>query len=110
MHNSVFAAAACAALSLFALSGCTTNGQSTSSAAPVEWDGLQRVQIKGLDAVYVKPGISLAGYTKIMVDPLQVSFSKGRDANGGWRMGAFPLSQKDRDRITSDWARSCASR
>jgi hypothetical protein len=102
MRYPAYAAAFCAALSLAALGGCATKSQSASSGAPVEWDGLQRVQVKGLDMVYVKPGISLAGYTKIMVDPLQVSFSKARDANGGWREGAFPLNQRDRDRIAGE--------
>src|ERR1700761_3592379 len=82
---------------LLVLAGCA--GQGASNSAPVDWDGLQRVQVKGLDLVYRKPGVSLAGYNKIMVDPLQVSFSKDRDANGGWRMGAFPIAERDRERI-----------
>ena len=84
---------------LAVLAGCTGSGTSGSNQAPVDWDGLQRVQVKGLDLVYRKPGVSLAGYSKIMVDPLQISFSKDRDANGGWRMGAFPLGAQDRERI-----------
>ncbi|HEX4506873.1 MAG TPA: DUF3313 family protein [Alphaproteobacteria bacterium] len=88
-----------ALLLLLPLAGCAGTGSSGPSAAPVEWDGLQRVQVKGLDLVYRKPGVSLAGYSKIMVDPLQISFSKDRDANGGWRTGAFPIGESDRERI-----------
>lgn len=84
---------------LLMLAGCSGAGQTARNTAPVEWDGLQRVQVKGLDLVYRKPGVSLAGYGKIMVDPLQVSFSKDRDANGGWRADAFPLGERDRERI-----------
>jgi len=97
------------AVLLLVLAGCAASGTSGSksagsSSAPVEWDGLQRVQVKDLDMVYRKPGVSLAGYSKIMFDPLQISFSKDRDANGGWRMGAFPLGEKDRERIRTGLA------
>jgi hypothetical protein len=89
-----------AGIALFLMiAGCAAPGKSASNSAPVEWDGLQRVQVKGLDLVYVKPGVSLAGYNKIMVDPLQISFSKDRDANGGRMIGAFPIGEKDRERI-----------
>jgi len=93
------------ALVLAVAAGCTTTpNQSASTAPPVEWDGLQQVKINGLDTVYVKPGASLAGYTKIMVDPLQVSFKKGPDANGGWRPNAFPINERDREKIRNSLA------
>jgi Protein of unknown function (DUF3313) len=40
-------------------------------------DGLQRTKVKGLDLAYVRPGESLAGYDKVQIDPVSVSFRKG---------------------------------
>jgi hypothetical protein len=53
--------------------GCAT------TQAPQEWDGLVRVQISGLDHAYVRPDASLADYTRLMIDPVEVSFSKRWD-------------------------------
>ena len=38
--------------------------------------GLQKIQVKGLDVVYARPGATLAGYTKIMLAPISVAFHK----------------------------------
>lgn len=40
-------------------------------------DGLQQVKVKGLDLAYVRPGESLAGYDRVQIDPVSVSFKKG---------------------------------
>jgi hypothetical protein len=46
---------------------------------PEEWDGLKLVKVKGIDAAYVRPGADVSGYTKIIVDPIQVAFAKEWD-------------------------------
>jgi hypothetical protein len=46
---------------------------------PAEWDGLQRVKLKGMDAAYARPGADFRIYSKIMIDPIQVAFSKNWD-------------------------------
>jgi hypothetical protein len=46
---------------------------------PEEWDGLKLVKVKGIDAAYVRPGADVTGYTKIIVDPIQVAFAKEWD-------------------------------
>jgi len=38
--------------------------------------GLQKIQVKGLDVVYARPGATLAGYTKVMLAPISVAFHK----------------------------------
>jgi hypothetical protein len=38
--------------------------------------GLQKIQVPGLDVVYARPGATLAGYTKVMLAPVTVSFHK----------------------------------
>jgi hypothetical protein len=43
---------------------------------PQEWDGLSLVKLKGLDAAYARPGVDFTVYNKIMIDPIQVAFSK----------------------------------
>lgn len=63
--------------SLMLLVGCATSG----SSAPAEWDGLQKRNVKGLDAVYVRPNVQFAPYKKVLLDPIQVEFSKNWDPN-----------------------------
>ena len=54
-----------------------------AAAPPVEWDGLQRVSSKRMDLVYLQPGADFRAYTKVIVDPTEVSFQKNwrRDYN-----------------------------
>jgi hypothetical protein len=62
-----------------------TLGASSAATAkeptPDNWDGMPRVNRPGLDAVYLRPGASLAKYKKIMLDPVEVSFDKNWDPN-----------------------------
>jgi hypothetical protein len=46
---------------------------------PAEWDGLQRVKLKGVDAAYARPGADFKVYKKIIIDPIQVAFHKDWD-------------------------------
>ena len=55
---------------------------------PAEWDGLVRVESRHFDAVYLAPGADFGAYTKVMLDPTEVSFKRNwlrdynRDARG----------------------------
>ncbi len=52
---------------------------STSQAAdkiPDSWDGLIRVEPKRMDAAYLLPGADFRTYTKVMIDPSEIAFSK----------------------------------
>src|SRR5258706_1629320 len=42
-------------------------------------EGLKPVKSKDLDMLYARPGATLAGYKKVMLDPVEVSFSKSWD-------------------------------
>ena len=53
------------------LAGCATQ-----SAAPSSWDGLERRDVKGIDQVYVRPNFKFPHYKKVIIDPVQVAFSK----------------------------------
>lgn len=54
-----------------------------SAAPPDNWDGLIKVHAKKLEVAYLQPGADFRGYTKIMLDPTEVSFRKNwqRDHN-----------------------------
>src|SRR4029453_14667688 len=46
---------------------------------PPTWEGMKRVDRPGLDAGYLRDGVSLAKYKKVMLDPVEVSFDKNWD-------------------------------
>jgi len=43
---------------------------------PENWDGLQRKKVKGLDNVWVRPGVQFTPYKSVILDATQVEFSK----------------------------------
>jgi hypothetical protein len=51
---------------------------STRQRAAAAWseDGLQRLDVRGLDLVYARPGSTLAPYRRIWLRPVQVSFQR----------------------------------
>jgi hypothetical protein len=55
-----------------ALAGCPSN----PPAAEVSDDGLQRVETSLFDELYVAPGVSLANYKRVMIDPVDITFKK----------------------------------
>lgn len=79
---------------------------SPSSAASEEatWDGLQKVKSRKLDTAYLLPGADFSGYTKVMIDPLDVAFRKNweRDVNRASRSVSARVTAEDADRIRKD--------
>lgn len=71
-------------------------------AEAMSHDGLQKIEIKGIDLAYALPGASLAGYTKVRLDPVKVSLHK--DWNPTRQGSMLKLSDADRERIRSDVA------
>jgi hypothetical protein len=51
-------------------------GQTGSGAASSDLDGLVEVKSKQFDKVYLRPGADFRGYTKVMLEPTQVTFAK----------------------------------
>ena len=68
-----------AVIGVATLAACAT----TTQAAPTSWDGLERRDVKGIDQVYVRPNFKFPHYKKVIIDPVQVSFSKNWDPNSG---------------------------
>jgi hypothetical protein len=54
-------------------------GAGAKEPTPPTWDGMARVERPGLDAVYLRDGASLAKYSRVMLDPVEVSFDKNWD-------------------------------
>jgi len=63
-------AVACMALS---------SGAALAKKPPQEWDGLSLVKLKGMDAAYARPGADFTTYNKVIIDPIEVAFSKNWD-------------------------------
>jgi len=66
--------------------------------APKEWDGLVQRPSKNVDLLYVRPDASLAGYKRILLEPLQVAFDKNWDPNRS-RAGANRFTEADFEKI-----------
>jgi hypothetical protein len=42
----------------------------------MSYDGLQKINVKGIDLAYALPGATLSGYTKVLIEPVGVRFHK----------------------------------
>lgn len=51
-------------------------------------DGLQRVPLAGIDVAYVRPGASIAGYSRVLLGPVSIAF------RGGWERDVAPGPNK----------------
>lgn len=76
----------------------------TTSQAPATWDHLVRVPKSTLESVYLLPGADFRGYTKILLDPVQVAFAKNwqRDINDSALDLSRRVSDEDAARILED--------
>lgn len=83
-----------AALAAFAVA---TAAPALAAKPPTTWDGLLQVKTKRFDLVYLAPGASFAGYTKVKLDPTEVSFEKNwrRDYNTQGVGISRDISEKD---------------
>jgi len=72
------------------------------SGIPATTEGLVKVPSKRLGAVYLRPGADFRAYTKIMIDPVQVSFRPGwlKDINSS-RGVAARMSEQDAQQIAA---------
>ncbi len=90
-----------AALSGIAPLASAAEGSSGPEPAVINEDGLVKVVVKGVDRVLQRPGTDWAGYTKVLVAPVEVSFSKSWDPRD---YGTFGLKSVDVDRIRRELA------
>ena len=71
------------------------------SAASSDLDGLVKVKSKHFDEVYLRPGADFRGYTKVMLNPTQVTFAKSwkKDMNANRVALLQATSVEDADQI-----------
>lgn len=69
-----------------------------AATAAADAEGLVKVKVPGLQTVYAQPGAQLAGYDKVMLDPIEVSFSKS------WRpeIARQPITAQEKQEIRAD--------
>ena len=67
------------------------------------WDGLIEVKPKRLDAAYLMPGADFRHYTKLMIDPVEVAFSKDwmKDINDSKASLSGRITQADAEKIAA---------
>ncbi|HWK52667.1 MAG TPA: DUF3313 family protein [Steroidobacter sp.] len=85
-----------AAAVLCGLGACQTTRQSPIDELSTQ-EGLERVEVKGVDAVYRRPGANLSPYNKLLVRPVYIEFSKN------WKpeqdSALYQMNEPDRERI-----------
>ncbi len=94
--------------SLFALApvallftACVSNELSPEKEAQMSHDGLVRVTDKTrADVVYVRPGVDLSGYTKVMLEEPEVAFRRNWQQNYNFdNRGMNRLTDKDVEKM-----------
>ena len=93
VRSSAGTLAACIAIT-FALSSCVLRPPAPDRTV----DGLQRIQSRRVDTVYTAPGMSLAGYKRVMLDPVDVAFKKD------WQRAHPEIEAADMERIRAEVA------
>jgi hypothetical protein len=84
-----------AGLILLFLAGSALAQQPKNLEEAFGYDGLQKISIKGIDIAYALPGATLAGYTKVMIDPISVRFRKDwKPTVPGSTRGVSPSEQQ----------------
>ena len=84
---------------------CLVAGSVAGAATPPEtWDGLEYRKTKGLDGVYVRPGVEIKAYKSLVLAPVQVAFDKNWDPNKNSRGLAGQLSSDDMQEIRENMA------
>jgi hypothetical protein len=95
-----------AAALLSATSALAQTAPTTARNANAQWseEGLEPINVRGLDVVFAKPGATLAGYERIELTPISVEFRRNweRQAAGtGTRARVRPADvQRIRDRLS----------
>lgn len=75
-----------------------------AATPPASWDGLELRKVKGLDAVYVRPGVEFREYRTLYLDPVEVAFDKNWKPNRATPDISSHLSSSDIERLRSEMA------
>jgi len=84
---------------------CTLLLAACETTAPAKnWDGLELKPVKGVDAVYLLPGVTFKAYNSVLLDPVVVAFDKDWDPNQDRVELSRRLSTEDIEKIRTDMA------
>lgn len=75
-----------------------------AAGPPASWDGLELRKVKGLDAVYVRPGVEFKAYRTLYLDPVEVAFDKDWNPNSSSRGTSGRLDASDIEKIRTEMA------
>jgi hypothetical protein len=96
------------ALSIWALMGCQTTNKGLEPLDELaNGEGLVRVESKAVDVLYKRPEASLAGYSKLMLTPIEVQFAKHWTPESS-NSTLYNMHSVDREKIKSDLANAFA--
>jgi len=86
------------------VAGTTTAPGQAGSGATSDRDTLAEVKSRQLDHVYLRPGVDFRGYTKVMLDPAQVTFARNwlKDLNEHRIAVLQGTTAADADRIAGE--------
>jgi hypothetical protein len=92
------------ACSVFLMTGCAAPAAAKEKLPEVSQEGLKLVPKTKVSAVYLRDGISFAGYDKVAILECYVAFRKDwkRDQNSG--VNRFKVSDSDMQRIKTELA------
>jgi len=95
-------------LSALVASAILIAGVAQAASPPATWDGLVQVKSKKFDLVYLQPGADFRGYTKVILEPVQVAFRKNwlRDYNRSASSLASRVSDSEVQEIVTDGAKA----
>jgi len=79
------------------LSGCAA-----LQPKPTSWEGLQRVDSRNFDEVYLLEAARFEGYRRVALDPAQVTFERDWLRQVNAERGAFRLGSEDAAKIAAD--------
>lgn len=85
------------------LVGCQTT-RPTSIDDVSTHEGLVRVEVKGMDAVYRRPDVNLSGYDRILLRPVSVSFAQNWKPERDTGSALYRMTPADREKIKKDLA------
>ncbi len=85
--------------------GLSVAGFAQESSSTDDED-LVQVKVKGLDKVYTRPGADLSTYNKVMLDPVEVSFSKSWQPDSPGQR----VTTQDKQRMKDDLAKMLRDR
>lgn len=78
-------------------------GAATASDSPGTWEGLELRPTRGLDLVYVRPGVQFKAYTSVLIDaPVGVAFDRAWDPNRDVHTTSRRLSTQDIQRMRDE--------